>query len=218
MWAWAGQAREDVCQVTTYFDRFEPRRNAIYRDAAPLFAEYGYRGTTVRMLASSCGLSPSGLYHHFRSKLELALFPILGREALVARCRTILWADFPDPLVRLRVFMDQADDAGNFFLALRLAEDAGAQSMTEPVLRSIFRQGTATLAAIARDAAPALTPSRATEFGEAALAIALGPAVPGLRPSAASTRAQVIALAEAYLVPAGADRKSFEEVFGPAAS
>jgi AcrR family transcriptional regulator len=205
--------------MMSYFERLEPRRSALYRRVAPLFAEHGYREVTVRMAAKACGLSASGLYHHFRSKRDLALFPILARTSLVVRCREILVASIDDPLVRLRVFIDEGLlGQAEFLLALRLADESGARPVVEPELRSIFRQATATYAALARAAAPGLSPVPASEFGEAALAVALGRAVPGLAPTLASVRAQLYTLARGYLVAAGADPERFDAAFAVAPS
>lgn len=53
----------------------EVRQN-ILRQAARLFAELGYAGTTIIDLAEACGSSRGALYHYFESKEEI-LFHIL---------------------------------------------------------------------------------------------------------------------------------------------
>jgi AcrR family transcriptional regulator len=218
-WSAASAHLYDPSRMTSYFERLEPRRSALYGRVAPLFAELGYREVTVRMAAKSCGLSASGLYHHFRSKRDLALFPILARTSLVVRCREILDASIDDPLVRLRIFIDEGLlGQAEFLLALRLADESGARPVVEPELRSIFRYATATYAAFARAAAPGLSPARGREFGEAALAIALARAVPGLSPDSVSVRAQLYALARGYLVAAGAEPERFDAAIAASAS
>jgi AcrR family transcriptional regulator len=47
------------------------RREEILRTALDVFAERGYRGTSVRELAAAAGLSQAGLLHYFDSKEEL---------------------------------------------------------------------------------------------------------------------------------------------------
>jgi len=201
--------------MSSYFELLEPRRCAIVRDASPVFVEHGYRHTTIRMLSSSCHLSSGGLYHHFGSKLRLALFPILARENIAHRCQTILRATYTDPLVRLRAYIDEGlKGSADFALAIQLAEDSGSRTLVEPVLRSIFRQATATYAVVALEAAPLLGRARATEFGEAALAVALSSDIPGHRMSVPSLSALLYALVERYVIPAGVARERFAQVFG----
>lgn len=43
----------------------------ILRAALGCFAEHGYHGTSIRMLAEAAGLSVPGVYHHYRSKQEI---------------------------------------------------------------------------------------------------------------------------------------------------
>lgn len=51
-------------------------RENILKQAAGLFAEQGYAGTTIIDLARACGSSRGALYHYFESKEEI-LFHIL---------------------------------------------------------------------------------------------------------------------------------------------
>ncbi|HVX54417.1 TetR/AcrR family transcriptional regulator [Nocardioides sp.] len=46
----------------------ESRRDELLRIAAGLFAERGYRNTTVRDIADAAGILSGSLYHHFDSK------------------------------------------------------------------------------------------------------------------------------------------------------
>ncbi len=192
--------------MATYLEFVLPRKAELFRLAAPLFAEHGYRGATIRKLAHACDLSPAGVYHHFGSKLGLALFPILGRAGSLQRCHEHLRSSSPDALVRLRILIDSGlDELPDFLLALQLAEESGYKPRAERALRAIFRDAVTTLATVAREAAPGMSSTRAIEFAQAAIAIFLGSAVPGFDRDAAALRAQLVGLAQIYLVPAGAD-------------
>jgi len=48
-------------------------RAAILAASVPLFAERGYRGTSLAMIAETVGMTQPGLLHHFRSKQELLM-------------------------------------------------------------------------------------------------------------------------------------------------
>ncbi len=54
------------------------RRGEILNVATALFAEHGYKPTTVRMIADAAGILSGSLYHHFPSK-ETILEEILRR-------------------------------------------------------------------------------------------------------------------------------------------
>ena len=47
------------------------RRSQLTREAARLFAEKGYHGTSIGDLAEALGVQKASLYHHFASKQEL---------------------------------------------------------------------------------------------------------------------------------------------------
>ncbi len=47
------------------------RRSELTREAARLFAERGYHGTSIGDLAEALGVQKASLYHHFASKQEL---------------------------------------------------------------------------------------------------------------------------------------------------
>ncbi len=53
--------------------RQDNRREAVMDAAARLFAEQGYRATTVRDIASAAGMLPGSVYYHFKSKDALLL-------------------------------------------------------------------------------------------------------------------------------------------------
>lgn len=47
------------------------RKTQIVEQAASLFKQYGYKATTMRMLAGHLGIEASSLYHHISSKEEV---------------------------------------------------------------------------------------------------------------------------------------------------
>src|ERR1700744_4497599 len=49
-------------------DRRSQRRGGMRRRAGELFAEKGFRATTVREIADAAGILSGSLYHHFDSK------------------------------------------------------------------------------------------------------------------------------------------------------
>jgi AcrR family transcriptional regulator len=56
-----------------------PNRKELIRTAAThLFAQRGYHNVTVADVADAVGITPSALYHHFRSKQDLLLEVVLG--------------------------------------------------------------------------------------------------------------------------------------------
>jgi AcrR family transcriptional regulator len=57
-------------------DDYEEKRINILNVASTLFAEFGYTGTRMEEIATSCGVSKSMLYHYFKKK-EDVLFAIL---------------------------------------------------------------------------------------------------------------------------------------------
>lgn len=47
------------------------RRSQIIENASHLFAEKGYEGTTMRMIAQTCEITEAAIYRHFRNKEDL---------------------------------------------------------------------------------------------------------------------------------------------------
>jgi AcrR family transcriptional regulator len=61
------------------------RRGEIPDAAAALFAREGYRGTSMREVATAAGIQAGSLYHHFPSKEAIAVATLLrGFPAEVA--------------------------------------------------------------------------------------------------------------------------------------
>jgi TetR/AcrR family transcriptional regulator, cholesterol catabolism regulator len=78
------------------------RRDALVQIAAELFAEQGYRATTVRHIGDAAGVLSGSLYHHFDSK-ETILDELLSSylSELLDTYRTIVKAG-DDPATTLR--------------------------------------------------------------------------------------------------------------------
>jgi AcrR family transcriptional regulator len=47
------------------------RKDQILREAARLFAQDGYQGTSIRGIAAACGITEAAIYRHFASKERL---------------------------------------------------------------------------------------------------------------------------------------------------
>lgn len=80
---------------------YDAKRLAILQRTAKLFAEFGYSGTSITMIAEACGVSKALLYHYYPDK-EAVLFDILDahlEELVDAVEKAALSTDDP----RLRV-------------------------------------------------------------------------------------------------------------------
>jgi TetR/AcrR family transcriptional regulator, cholesterol catabolism regulator len=91
---------------STDFTKYDQKLEFILRNAARIFAEKNYHSTTMRDISRATNVSLAGLYHYCKSKEEL-LFLIqdncFGRvlERLEERLLEVA-----DPLVRLRIFIE----------------------------------------------------------------------------------------------------------------
>lgn len=75
--------------------------------AVVAFAARGYHATSTRDIAIEAGLSPAGVYVHFRSKEELLYrISLLGTERAHGAVRTAAAAD-ADPMARLRAVVGE---------------------------------------------------------------------------------------------------------------
>jgi AcrR family transcriptional regulator len=130
------------------------RRNELTRQAARLFAEQGYHGTSMEDLASAMGVQKGSLYAHVRSKEDLldeiardgatafhaALDEIDERLPAVEKLRLALRA-------HLRVVGEQLDVATVFVREWRyLAGERREQFLAErrryeERIRALFREG-----------------------------------------------------------------------------
>lgn len=83
------------------------RRMQILATAGRLFFEKGFEATSIQDVATACGLTKPGLYHHIRSKEDL-LLEICMRGLDVFEVEVVAPAlAMADPLERLRTWMDK---------------------------------------------------------------------------------------------------------------
>ena len=84
---------------------YDDQQSAILANAAALFAQQGYVGTSMNQVAAACGISKAALYHYFRDKhallVNIAGVHIERLEVLVAEVEALQLA--PEP--RLREFV-----------------------------------------------------------------------------------------------------------------
>ena len=130
------------------------RRNELVRQAARLFAEKGYHGTSTGDLAEAMGVQKGSLYAHIRSKADL-LWEVAreGAEAFHAALDEI-----PDDLpatekirlalrAHLRVVAEQLDVATVFIREWRYLEGERRDTFVaerrryEERFRALFREG-----------------------------------------------------------------------------
>ena len=126
----------------------EQRRSQLFAVALELFAQRGYRSTTMDDIAEAAGVTKPLLYQHFSSKraLYLELVDSIAQELLAAVRQAVLEADGPRQQVelgfaayfrlvvrneaafRLLYGRDHADDR-ELGRALRAVEDAIAEAI-----------------------------------------------------------------------------------------
>lgn len=70
---------------------YDAKRQVILHKSAELFAQFGYSGTSITMIAEACGASKALLYHYYPDK-EAVLFDILSThlEQLIQAVETAL--------------------------------------------------------------------------------------------------------------------------------
>jgi AcrR family transcriptional regulator len=130
------------------------RRSELTRQAARLFAEKGYHGTSIGDLADALGVQKGSLYHHIDSKQDLlyetmrdgaaafhaALDALPEDASAVERIRLALRA-------HLRVVAEQLDVATVFVREWRYLEGerreeiVGERRRYEERFRALFREG-----------------------------------------------------------------------------
>jgi AcrR family transcriptional regulator len=130
------------------------RRNELTREAARLFAEKGYHGTSIGEIADALGVQKGSLYAHIKSKQDLLYETMLeGARAFHAGLDAI-----PDELPatdkirlalrsHLRVVADQLEVATVFVQEWRYLEGErrdeilGERRRYEERIRALFREG-----------------------------------------------------------------------------
>ncbi len=126
----------------------EQRRHQLFAVALELFAQRGYRATTMDNIAEAAGVTKPLLYQHFSSKraLYLELVDSIARDLLTAIGSAVMEAEGPrqqvemgfaayfrlvvshEPEFRLLYGRDHADDL-ELGRALRAVEDAIAEAI-----------------------------------------------------------------------------------------
>src|SRR5437868_5936683 len=107
------------------------RRSELTREAARLFAEKGYHGTSIGDLAEAMGVQKGSLYHHIASKADL-LWEVASEGALAFHGALDAIPDDLGPVVRLRaalrahlrVVSEQLDVATVFVREWRYLDEA----------------------------------------------------------------------------------------------
>lgn len=103
------------------------RRQKILEVAAQLFAQRGYKATSIRDIADGAGIMGGSLYYHIRSKE--ALFVEIHNRALDAAARRIVMAmaRHDDPWARLQAACDE-----------HLEIQLNPTSLTLPIMNNIM--------------------------------------------------------------------------------
>ena len=125
----------------------ERRRRQLFSVALELFAQRGYRATTMDDIADAAGVTKPLLYQHFSSKraLYLELVDSIARELLTAVREAVMEADGPRQQVELgfaayfrlvvskeaefRLLYGRDQDDPELGRALRAVEDAIAEAI-----------------------------------------------------------------------------------------
>src|SRR5271154_3757285 len=94
----AGALQASARRVTA-----EQRRQQLVAVALELFAQRGYRATTMDDIAEPAGVTKPLLYQHFSSKraLRLELFDSIARDGLAPIGRAVMRAEGPRQQVEL---------------------------------------------------------------------------------------------------------------------
>src|SRR3978361_1040098 len=64
------------CMARTRANDYDKKRQGILSRSATLFAEHGFTGTSISMIAEACGVSKALMYHYYKSK-DAVLFDLL---------------------------------------------------------------------------------------------------------------------------------------------
>lgn len=185
------------------------RRWELYRRAAPIFREYGYREATLKALADACGLSIPGLYRYFPSKEAFALFPLVPLyPELHQPFRDV---SVGDPRMHLVAWIDAAvSEMPNYTLALQLSREVGLDREQQHRLEENLAEHIVLVAGLVRAVAPHLDDATAREVASAMISIATGAVLTGLDIQPASLRRRLNALLRGYgiVIPASVPRST----------
>jgi AcrR family transcriptional regulator len=173
------------------------RRRELYLRAAPVFRKHGYRGATLKELASACGLSIPALYRYFPSKRAFALFPLASLYPELQAPPPDL--SVGDPAGHLAFWIDSAaSEAPSYLLAARLMREVDLTADERRRLEANLLEHIALVGGVARQAAPHLTESRARDLVSTMINLAFGPALTGIEPEPENLRRELRSLLRGY--------------------
>ncbi|MEA2606356.1 MAG: Bacterial regulatory protein tetR family [Chloroflexota bacterium] len=186
------------------------RCRELFKLAAPVFREHGFRGATIKALAHACHLAPAGLYHYFASKAEMATY-IVRQPHL--DWRSVYIDPAVDPLIQLSDFLDLAiQELPDFLLALDLAEELQMPGMVR-IRRAMFTEGETVFGRYLVAVRPGMAATAARELARLVLALLVGSHQigPGADPNP-EIRDRIVRVLRAELVPVAADSAHFDRV------
>lgn len=176
------------------------RRRELYLRAAPVFRKHGYRGATLKALASACGLSIPALYRYFPSKRAFALYPLATLYPELQGPPPDL--SVGDPAGHLAFWIDSAvSEAPIYLLAARLAREVDLTDHERRRSDANLSEHVALVGEVARRAAPHLSEATARDLASAMINLALGPALTGIESEPHNLRRELRSLLRGYGVP-----------------
>jgi AcrR family transcriptional regulator len=189
----------------------DQRRRELFKLAAPVFREHGYRGSTIKAIAHACHLTPAGLYHYFSSKADLATYVV--RQPHLDWQLVYVDPDV-DPLRQLSRFLDLAiQELPDFLLALDLAEELAMPGVVR-IRRAMFTEGEAVFGRYLTAVRPGMPPDAAREQARLILTLLVGSHEigRGIGPDTAAMRERIVRVLRADLVPVAVDSGRFDRV------
>jgi AcrR family transcriptional regulator len=196
---------------TGALEPLDRRRRELFKLAAPVFREHGYRGATIKALAHACHLAPAGLYHYFASKADMATYVVRQPHL---DWRSIYIDPDVDPLRQLSGFVDLAIlELPDFLLALDLAEELQLPGIVR-IRRAMFTEGEAVFGRYLAAVRPGLTSEAARELARLILTLLVGSHEigRGVEPDAAAMRDRIVRVLRAELVPVAVDSARFDRI------
>ena len=173
------------------------RRRELYLRAAPVFRKYGYRGATLKALASACGLSIPALYRYFPSKRSFALFPLAAMYPELHAPPPDL--SVGDPAGHLASWIDSAvSEAPIYLLAARLMREVDLTDDERRRSDANLIEHIALVGDLARRAGPHLSEATARDLASTMINLALGPALTGIEPEPHNLRRELRSLLRGY--------------------
>jgi AcrR family transcriptional regulator len=115
-------------------------REAVLREAARLFAERGFRGTSVEEIGAACGISGPAVYKHFASKHALLARLLVGiSEQLLAGGQAVVAGAGDDPQAALDALVEAHADFATGDPDLIRIQDRDLASLAEIDRRQVRR-------------------------------------------------------------------------------